>query len=180
MHCQLSILSSWMFLYIFLIFYLHVAVYQFLRSLFPSWVVTPVPASHLDGHQRNWFELSLGSSNPTPTAGSISLTRTFSTVSFREQRDIEQKPIWKWILRLSQLFQSKTNDLNHDPIYYSSQESNSVSPHLPNSQSATAVAVEYGTVHLMETLSCHIRGGNGLRAYCCRIIVRFVVHMKLE
>ena len=67
-----------------------------------------------------------------------------------------------------------------DPIYYSSQESNSVSPHLPNSQSATAVAVEYGTVHLMETLSCHIRGGNGLRAYCCRIIVRFVVHMKLE
>ena len=77
---------------------------------------------------------------------------------------------------LSQLFQSITNDLNFmnydDPIYYSSQESNSVSPPLPNSQSATAVAVEYGTVHLMETLSCHIRGGNGLRAYCCRIIVR--------
>lgn len=70
--------------------------------------------------------------------------------------------------------------MNHDPMYYSSQESNSVSPHLPNSQSATAVAVEYGAVHLMETLSCHIRGGNGLRAYCCRIIVRFVVHIKLE
>ena len=169
-----------MFLYIFLIFYLHVAVYQFLRSLFPSWVVTPVPASHLNGHQRNWFELSLGSSNPTPTAGTIGLTRAFSTVSFRRTETLNRRQSENGFWGSLNFFTSITNDLNHDPIYYSSQESNSVSPHLPNSQSATAVAVEYGTVHLMETLSCHIRGGNGLRAYCCRIIVRFVVHMKLE
>ena len=76
---------------IFSIFYLQVAVYQFLTSLFLSWVVTPVPASHLNGHQRNWFELSLGSSNPTPTAGTIGLTRAFSTVSFRRTETLNRR-----------------------------------------------------------------------------------------